>query len=345
MSTPGIDRRNALKRVGAVVTDSCGRSQNGASPTRRTPPLAELINVLEFEEVAKLLLPAATYATIAGGDRSAFDRMTFRPRMCVPTVDLDLTVDLLGEPHFTPILVGPVADQRRYHQEGELATVRGASVAKATVIVSSQSSVPIGDIAKEAKTPLWYSVYADGKSESQLQQAVAAGCKVVCITVGATRTGAREGGATRAEWNAVEQLRKRIDLPVVIKGVMTPQDAQTAIAQGARGIILSNHGSQSPRAMASIDVVSSVAEAVAGKAAVLVDGSFRRGSDILKALALGANGVVLARPVMWGLAAYGADGVQSVIEMLQSDLGRHMGALGAPDFARLTRSMVKVHLK
>lgn len=340
-----VGRRDALKGVGGVVTGWFERSQNGAAQTRRTPPRAELINVLEYEDVAKLLLPPAMYTTIAGGDRSAFERITLRPRMCVPTVDLDLTVELFGEPHFTPILVGPIADQRRYHQDGELATARGASAAKATVIVSAQSSVPIGDIAKEAKTPLWYSVYADGKSEQQLQQAVAAGCKAVCITVGATRAGARDGGATRAEWNAVDQLRKGINVPVVIKGVLSTQDAQTAIAQGALGIILSNHGSQSARAMAPIDVVSSIADAVGGKAAVLVDGSFRRGSDILKAMALGAHGVVLARPVMWGLAGYGAEGVQSVIEMLQSDLGRHMGAIGAPDFARLTRSMVKVHLK
>lgn len=107
------------------------------------------------------------------------------------------------------------------------------------------------------------------------------------------------------------------------------------------GIIVSNHGGAATPA--PIDVLPSIADAVAGKAVVLVDGSFRRGTDIVKALLLGAQAVVVARPVMWGLATYGADGVQAVIEMLQSDLGRQMGALGAVNVKALTRAMVKIH--
>jgi 4-hydroxymandelate oxidase len=136
--------------------------------------------------VAKQVLDAAVYTAIAGGNRTAFDRMTFRPRYLVPTVDLDMTADLLGAPHVAPILVGPVADQRRFHPDGELATVRGASAAQASVVLSSRSSVPLADLAAHAKAPLWFSVYADGDARAQIDRAISAGCKVVCIARPAT---------------------------------------------------------------------------------------------------------------------------------------------------------------
>lgn len=314
-------------------------------PPRR-PPREELVNAVEFEDVAKLVLPAAVYSTIAGGDRRAFERITFRPRMLVPTTDLDLTVELFGQNHLAPILVGPVAEQRRYHADGEVATVRGASAARAAVVISSRSNVPIGELARQAQTPLWYSVYADGdaKARTQIQEAVAAGCKVVCITVGAPPQGNR-ASRSRPDWKAIEEMRGGIDTPLVIKGVMTATDARAAIDHGARGIIVSDHGGASAGASAPLDVLPEIADAVIGRASILVDGSFRRGTDILKALVLGAQAVLVARPVMWGLAAYGADGVQSVIELLQTGLGRNMAMIGAPSLSRLTRSMVKIHAR
>lgn len=317
---------------------------SGQSPAR-IPPRGELVNALEFEDVARLTLPQAAYATIAGGDREAFDRITFRPRMMVPTLDLDLSVDLFGVTHFTPIVVGPVADQRRYHADGELATVRGAAAARAAVIVSSRSSVPIEQIVAAARTPLWYSIYADGDANTQarVRQAVAAGCAAVCITAGASISGSRLKPVPRIDWKAIDAIRKGLDVPIVIKGVMTTGDAKAAAAQGVRGIVVSDHGGLASGSAAPIDLLPSIADAVGDKLAVLIDGSIRRNSDIVKALALGARAVLLARPVMWGLAAYGADGVQTVIEILQTDVARNMGALGAPNVASLTRNMVKIH--
>lgn len=301
----------------------------------RRPPREELVNVLEFEEVAKLVLPPATYSTIAGGgDRRAFERITFRPRMLVPTLDLDLSVELFGEQHFAPILVGPVAEQRRYHPDGELAVVRGAAAARTSAIISSRSSASIGEIAAQAKTPLWYSVYTDAgaSAEKQVQQAVAAGCKVLCIT----------SSAPRVDWKAVDQIRRGVEIPVVIKGVITTSDAKTAVEQGARGLVVSDHAIVAAKTT-PIEILPAIADLVGGKAAVLIDGNFRRGTDILKALVLGAQAVLVARPVMWGLAAYGAEGVQTVIELLQTTLGRNLGTIGAPNLKSLTRSMVKIH--
>jgi 4-hydroxymandelate oxidase len=318
--------------VGVTVSGS----QDG--PTVRKPRLPrrqDLVNVLEYEDVAKQVLDAGAYAAIAGGNRAAFDRMTFRPRYLVPTVDLDMTADLLGVPHFSPILVGPVAEQRRYHPDGELATVRGAAAAQASVVLSSRSSVPLADLAVQAKTPLWFSVYADGDARAQVDRAIGAGCTVVCIARPATPA------AAAIPWKTIASIAKGLDVPVVIKGVMSAEDARTALNEGARGVIVSDHGAATGRP-APIETVAAVADAVSGKGAVLVDGAIRRGSDIAKALALGAQAVLIARPVMWGLAAYGADGVQAVVEMLQSDLGRNMGALGAPNVKAITRGMVRI---
>ena len=299
----------------------------------RLPPLGELVNALEFEEPAKLTLPPSVFTAIAGGDRAAFERITFRPRMMVPTLDLDMSVDLLGEPHFTPILIGPVAEQRRFHKDAELATVRGASEVRAAVVVSSRSSVPIGEIVAQAKSPLWFAAYADGDARRHVDGALAAGCKVICLTV---------EPSAKPDWQRIETIRRGLNAPIVVKGVATVQDAKAALDHGAKGIVVSDHGGAADKT-APIEVLPSIVDTVAGRAAVIVDGGFRRGSDIAKALAFGANGVLLARPIMWALAAYGADGVRTVLELLQNDLARNMGALGAVNLQALTRAMVRVH--
>jgi len=319
----------------------------------RLPRPDDLVNTLEFEDAAKLRLAPATFDTIAGSDRSGFDRMTLHPRLLVPTLDMDLSVELFGEAQFTPILVGPAAEQRRYHADGELATARGAAAAKATMVVSSRSSVPmekIADIAKQAGASLWFAVAPEAGARRQIDQAIAAGCKVVVVTPDAA--GARPRSPTSAgaiDWKAVDDLRRGGgDIPFVIKSIMTPQQARAAIDAGARGVVVSDYGVRPQgRALGSdpapIEVLASIVEACGSKATVLIDGSFRRGSDVVKALALGARGVLIARPVMWGLAAYGAAGVQAVVEMLQSDLGRNMGAVGASTLAKLAPSLIRVH--
>jgi len=252
----------------------------------------------------------------------------------VPTLDLDLSVDLLGDSHFTPIVVGPVADQRRYHPEGELATLAGAAAARTAVVVSSRSSVPVRELVAHAKAPLWFSTYADGDARKQIDVAIAAGCKTICLAA---------EPSTKPNWKRIEAIRRGLDAPLVVKGVMTIQDARAALDQGAKGIVVSDHGGADEDKTEPIDVLASIVDAIGDRAAVLVDGSFRRGSDIAKALAFGAQGVLLARPVMWGLAAYGADGVRTVLALLQNDLARNLGALGAVNLKALTRAMVRVH--
>ncbi len=343
MNAERFGRRHGLRQLVSVANRLAPSEQAARHEPRRKPPrIEELVNVLEFEEVAAQMMPPGAFSVVAGSDRTAFDRITLRPRMLIPTLDLDLSVELFGETHLAPILVGPVADQRRFHADGELATVRGASAGKAAAIVSSRSSVPVGELVGLAKTPLWYSAYGDSTAQKQIQLAVAAGCKAVCVTVGVAANAGSSTTAARIDWKGLDQIRRDVKVPLLVKGVMSTEDARRAIDAGVQGLIVSNHGGV-PAAPSPIEVLPSIADAVAGKAALLVDGSFRRGPDILKALILGAHAVVIARPVIWGLAAYGADGVQGVIEMLQSDLGRHMGALGTPNLKSLNRNLVRIH--
>jgi 4-hydroxymandelate oxidase len=302
------------------------------------PPANELVNTFEYEAMARRSLSAAAFAEIAGSDRSAFDRITFRPRMMVNTTNLDLTTELFGQRLFAPILVGPIAEQKRYHAEGEVATVRGASAAKTVMVVSGRSSAPIPEIAAQAKTTLWYQADAGPDTAAQrrrIDQAVGAGCKTLCITMNG------------ADWSAIDRLRQGLRIPVVLKGVMSPAEASAAIAKGIDGIVVSNYtgGGTTRGSAAPIEVLPAIVAAVGGKVPILIDGSFRRGTDILKALALGARAVMLGRPVLWALSAYGAGGVQTMLEMLQTELGRAMAMCGKPNLASLDSSVVKIHAR
>ena len=343
-------RRQSLVSAGSLIVGSAagsalGRGQVLDQPLDRLAPRDELVNVLELEDMAKLKLPSSVYASVAGSDRRAFDRMTFRPRRMVYAMDLDLTTEIFGDQMFAPILLGPVSEQRRFHPQGELETARGASAAKTAMVVSNRSSYPIGEIATHLNTAFWYQVYADEDFtvvRRQVQGAVDAGCKAVCITVG----GPLQGTSVNAsiDWRLIDQLRQGIDVPVLIKGIMTPEDADTAIQRGAQGIVVSNHGrALHARDAAPIEQLPSIVDAVAGRAPVLMDGSVRRGTDILKALTLGAWAVLLGRPPIWGLAAYGAEGVQTVIELIRLELARTMAASGGPTIESLGRWLVRIH--
>jgi 4-hydroxymandelate oxidase len=352
--TGTTSRRQAIGVMGTTAAGMAAMPALGApaaAPLRMpTPPpalvpRADLVNVLEYEEQARLVLGAAKVAPISGSDRTVTDRITLRPRMNIPTRDLDLTSTLFGDQHFTPIIVGPIADQKRFHPEGEVATARGASAAKAAMVVSSDASVPLAAIAQAATTPLWLQVYANSpKVKDVLAEASAAKAKAVIVTVNAGTSAS--GPATRApiDWAAVDAVVKGTSLPVIVKGITNPQDAKEAAARGAKGVVVSNYrGGNAAALPGTLLLVAPVVQAVGDQVPVLVDGSFRRGTDILKALGFGAKGVLIGRPVMWGLAAYGAEGVQGVVEMLQTELARYMCMCGRPSLAAVNSSLVRVH--
>jgi isopentenyl diphosphate isomerase/L-lactate dehydrogenase-like FMN-dependent dehydrogenase len=303
----------------------------------RMAPVQELLNAFEFETAARRKLDGAAFEEIAGGDRAAFDRMTFRPRLMINTTRLDLTLDLFGQSMFAPIIVGPTAEQKRFHPDGELAMARGASAAKAAMVISSRCSYPVEQIAAQAKTALWYQVYPEADMAARAQEAVKLGCKAICLTLGMSK----EAGV---DWTAIDRLRQTVGVPVLLKGIMNPEEARSAVQRGVQGIVVSNYtGRAGNAAAAPIEMLPAVVEAVAGKAPVLIDGGFRRGSDVLKALALGARAVLLGRPVLWALVSYGAEGVQRLLELLQTELARDMAMCGKPNLGSIDRAMVKVH--
>jgi isopentenyl diphosphate isomerase/L-lactate dehydrogenase-like FMN-dependent dehydrogenase len=351
MSRIGLTRRQALQTAGGALIGSLASADESLpQPRVRVPPLRELVNTFEFEDAAKQVLSPSTYSMIGGTDHSGFERITLRPRMMINTVNLDLTTELIGQRMFAPILVGPIAQQKTFHADGELATAHGASAAKTVMVVSSRSSYPIDQIAANTKASLWYQIYPEPDLDAlrkRTQQAIAVGCKAICITVGSPdlpAEGSTPPSVAGIDWSVIDQMRQGLSVPVFVKGIVSPEDAKTAASRGLQGIIVSNYRGVTGL-VSSIEMLEPVVNAVGSTVPVLIDGSFRRGSDIIKALALGARAVMLGRPVMWGLAAYGADGVQGVLEMLQTELGRMMGNCGTPDVKAINRAFVKIHAR
>ncbi len=310
-------------------------------PAVRLAPVEEIIAAPEFEQMAELVLAPAQFERIRGGAHGAFDRMTFRQRLMVYALELDLTTELFGHQMFSPIIVGPVANQGEIHPEGELATARGSSAAQTIMVTTRHASHPPDQVAAHTDQPPWYQVYADddpGPVADDVSVAVAAGCQVLCATVGIS-----SGGAPVAvDWEAVEQLAQNAGVPVVVKGIMNPSDARTALDRGAQGVVVSNHGGAvGIGELLPVEVLPTIADAIGDDAPILVDGGFTRGSDILKGLALGATAVMLARPMMWGLAAYGAPGVETALRLLINELARNMAASGRPAIEMIDRELVR----
>jgi 4-hydroxymandelate oxidase len=360
MRRTALTRRHVLAGFGSLVAAAPLLADDAAKvigePVGRIAPRTDLVNVLEFEKMAERKLAPPVYAAIAGSDRSSFDRITFRPRMMVPAMHLDLTLEIFGEKMFAPIVAGPLAALQTYHPDGEAGMVRAASAAKAWMVVSSESSMSLEKIAAESTTVLWYQVFLEGDRSTvraNMDRAVQAGCKAICMTTGVPfrKAEARSGPGTLAaisrmpiNWEFIDDIRKGIKVPVLIKGVMTPEEAEAAIKRGIQGVVVSNYGGLLTPGMAPpMEMLPSIADAVAGKVPVLIDGNFRRGSDVFKALAYGATAVMLARPLVWGLAAYGPQGAQQILEMLQTEVARVMAQTGKPTLKDIDRGVVKLH--
>nr|BFE61530.1 alpha-hydroxy acid oxidase [Dactylosporangium thailandense] len=314
--------------------------------------------------------------------RRALDAIRLRPRVMVDVTVCDLATTVLGTPVPAPILVAPSGDHGIAHPDGELATARGAAATGTLLVVSSGATYPLEDIAAAADGPRWLHVplLRDRAAALDLvRRGEAAGYTAVCLTVDHKVMAKRErnirnrwttppaanlsgvaaagwdvdGTAMRrrfdavldrsATWSYVDWLAERTPLPIVAKGILAGADADLAVRAGAAAVVVSDHGGrQLDTAIAPIEALPEVVAAVGGRAEVYVDGGFRRGTDVLKALALGARAVLLGRPVIWGLAAGGADGVAAVLLMVRDELERAMAMCGLPSLAAISPEVVKV---
>lgn len=313
-------------------------------------------------------------------NRAAFERWTFRPRVLCDVSEVSTATTVLGTSVALPVVVAPVAYQQLYHPDGECATARGAAAAGAGMAVSTFSTRSHEEIAAAAPGLLqWCQLYVfqdRGVTREHLAGAAEAGCSAIVLTVDTPRLAQRERDlrvgfeipsdlplpyaraaiGTEAQnpadqfalldasvsWRDLEWIAGEARLPVVLKGVVTAEDAELAIEHGAAAIVVSNHGGrQLDGVPATLDALPEVAEVVAGRAEVYVDGGIRRGADVAKALALGARAVLAGRAPVFGLAAAGEEGVRHVLELLRDELALTLCLLGCTTPDELTRAHVQ----
>lgn len=301
-------------------------------------------------------------------NREAWDRCALVPRVLRGVRSVDTASQLFGRTLAWPLLVAPMALQRLAHADGEVATAAAAGALGAGMVLSCQASIRIETIAAAAgppqrRGPLWFQLYLLPDREATLdlvRRAEAAGCEALVLTVDAAARTARSlrlppgvsavnlppasgQPASLAEllaqaptWEDVAWLRRQTRLPLLLKGVLHPADAREALQQGVDGLVVSNHGGRVlDGAIATASALPAMADAVAGDLPLLVDGGIQRGTDIAKALALGARAVLLGRPLLWGLASAGAAGAAHVLRLLRDEFELAMAQCGAARLAEL----------
>jgi 4-hydroxymandelate oxidase len=308
-------------------------------------------------------------------NREAFDRIRLRPRVLRDVAAIDTRVTLLGRELAFPILLAPTAYHRVLHSDGEIETARGAAAAGITWIVSMGTTTPIGEIADAAAgSPLWFQLYFQSDpafTRDVVQQAEASGYQALCLTVDSPIIGPRNRQAragfrlpsgistphlldighrrqaimdprrVAGTWKDLEWLQGITTLPIVLKGILDRDDAELAVRSGAAGIIVSNHGGRNlDTTPAGIDALPEVVERVAGRVPVLVDGGVRRGTDVIKAIALGAAAVLIGRPYCYALSIAGSAGVSRVVEILRAELEAAMMLSGVATLADIDASVL-----
>ncbi len=344
---------------------------------------ADLVAACDYQRYALERLDANALAYLQGG---AADELTcqanldvWREWAIVPRMLRDLRgghtrCQLLGDELQHPILLAPVAYQRMFHAEGELATVLGAGVMGGGAVLSSFASTPLEAVAEAAPGPLWFQLYWQGDGATTLalaQRAEAAGYRALVLTVDAPVSGLRNreqraafalpdgiaavniteppvlpqvppGGsavfdgmlAIAPTWDDVRWLCRHSRLPILLKGILHPGDARLAMDAGAAGIIVSNHGGRALDSQwPALKALPGIRAELGADATILVDGGIRRGTDVFKALALGANAVLIGRPYIHALATAGALGVAHLLKLLREELEVSMALSGCRDLS------------
>jgi isopentenyl diphosphate isomerase/L-lactate dehydrogenase-like FMN-dependent dehydrogenase len=308
-------------------------------------------------------------------NREAFDWVKLVPRAVVDVSSVDASTDVLGTKMKFPLLLAPSSGHGALHPEGEVATHRGASGAGSPMILSQGAGFQAEKIMQAGDAPMWFQVYPRETFEDNLpmlEEVQALGYKAITVTIDQvaayyersehfrhlTQRRGRRGRPAGAEepshpygvrydriwyhWELFEKLRPYVKVPILAKGIITAADAKMCIEHGVDGIIVSNHGGRSmDYGPATLEVLPEIVDAVQGRIPVLIDSGFRRGTDILKALALGAKAVCVGRVPRWGLAAFGDPGVQRIMEIMQGELALAMAHTGRPNIASIDRTLVR----
>ncbi|XP_050232294.1 peroxisomal (S)-2-hydroxyacid oxidase GLO4-like isoform X1 [Mercurialis annua] len=312
----------------------------------------------------------------------AFQRITFRPRVLVDVSRITMSTTILGYNISAPIMIAPTSMHKLAHPEGEIATARAAAESNTIMALSFSSTYSLEEVAASCDAVRFFQLYVYKNRDiavTLVKRAERSGYKAIVLTVDTPRLGRREadiknklivpqmknlegllstevvpergsGLETFAKetlddtlsWKDVGWLKSITNLPILVKGILTREDAIKAMEVGAAGIIVSNHGArQLDYSPATISALEEVVEVVGGRIPVLLDGGIRRGTDVFKALALGAQAVLVGRPVIFGLAVKGEKGVGQVMKMLKDELELTMALSGCPTLKHITRSHVR----
>jgi 4-hydroxymandelate oxidase len=288
-----------------------------------------------------------------------------QPRSLVDVSNLDTRVTLFGQELPFPILLAPTGAQGLIQSNGDLQVAAGAAAAQATLVISSSGSVRVEEVARHARGPVWFQLYVQrdrGFTKDLVQRAEDCGCRALCVTVDSPTHGVRDR-EQRAKsqmperelpnfagkdylnpsltWKDIDWLRSFGRTPILLKGILSADDAEAGVKAGIAGIIVSNHGGRNlDTAPATADALPRVVDRVEGRVPILVDGGIRRGTDILKALALGATAVQIGRPYLYGLGVAGAEGVARVVTILRKEFEQAMMLTGRPTIASIDRSVL-----
>ena len=301
-------------------------------------------------------------------NRAGFTRFQIKPRRLVDVSQTDTSVNILGTEASSPIFLCPVGSHGAYHSEAELGTARAAAAKGHHMILSTQASTPIEEVTEARGAPLWFQLYPTDRWEytvAMLQRAEAAGCTAVCLTIDLpggrntetqqifTRQDTRicsschtgqakpifDGLNMRGvglnnpamTWDVIARMKDVTDMKVFIKGIEVAADSALAVQYGADGIVVSNHGGRATETdKGTIECLPEIVSAVNGRIPIIIDSGFRRGTDVYKALAMGASAVGIGRPYCWGLGAFGQAGVEKVLDLLNRELLITMQGSGTP---------------
>ena len=341
----------------------------------------EIINLRELEPAAQKIIPTGGFGYIYGaaGDEwtkheneAAYKRVTIVPHYLSGLGDADTSTTLLGNKLSMPIIVSVMGGHGLAHASAESGSARGAAAAGTLMIAPSQSNVTLEDTMKAGNNPKFFQIYIPsdrGVARDVLLRAKNAGYKAITVTIDNVVSSNREtdtrnhfhstlpnanypGESTGygqspfksdLGWDDIAFVRDVTGLPVFIKGVLSPAVAVEAVRHGCAGIQVSNHGGrQLDDTPASFTVLPRIADAVGGRIPIIVDGGIRRGQDVFKALAMGANVCAIGRPVLYALALGGWMGVQGVLEHLNGELKMTMRLAGARTIADISKAYLNV---
>jgi 4-hydroxymandelate oxidase len=354
----------------------------------------KVLNVADFEGLARAKLPPAHFGYIATGaddDRTvslnheAYSHIEIRSRRFLDVSKLDTRRSVLGSAWKQPIYFSAVSSMRAFHPEAEIAVARAAASRDVQMMLSTGASCAVEEVIAARKAPVWQQLYATDDwhvTEAIVRRAEKAGCTAIVLTVDTftgrnTETLARamrhdgrdctqchvngshdmvhrapmfagidvshvtELSPSNMSGNYLERLRKLVSVKLLVKGIVTAEDATLAMRAGVDGIVVSNHGGRSEETLRStIECLPEIVAAVAGRIPVFIDGGIRRGTDIFKALALGATAVGVGRPQAWGLAAFGQSGVEAISDILMRELRIIMRQAGTADLASINKDHV-----